>query len=164
MQKQSAVMVIMGVLVVAGLALSVWGDQILFEDFAKGEGRIGAGEGLSARVEMDESQSGVFAVEVLELEQDAIHATVTDPHGNQILRKLIAKNAHEGYFDTGVGGTYTLAIDNSGQADAIVAGYIGPEPDASKRTVAFVSIYILIVGLAGMPIAIVYAAVTRKRR
>jgi len=164
MQKSSVLLVAMGGLVAGGLALSVWGNEALFEDFAKNEGRIGAGGALEVRAAMEESQSGVFAVEVLELRHGTIHATVSDPDGGRILMELVDKEAYEGYFDVGVSGNYTLVIGNSGQEEKLVAGYLGPEPDASKRTLAFVSVYVLVVGLIGMLVAVIYAAVARRRR
>ena len=164
MQKSSIFLVIMGGLIAGGLALSVWGNEVLFEDFVKDEKQVGIDESLSVQVSLEESQNGVFAVNVLELKQNTIYATVTDPHGNQILRELIDKEAYEGYFDINITGNYTLTIDNSDQEEKFMAGYIGPEPDASKRTIAFVSIYILIIGLIGMLIVVIYAIVTRKRR
>jgi len=164
MQRSSVVLVLMGGLIAGGMALSVWGNQALFEDFAKGEGSVGAGESLSVQVPLDESQSGVFAVEVLELRQGTIRATVTDPHGSQILAEQVDGEAYEGYFEIGVAGNYTLRVDNSDRVEKLIAGYIGPEPDASKRAVAFASIYILVIGLVGMTAAVIYALVARRRR
>jgi len=163
MQRSSVLLVIMGGLVAGGLALSVWGNEVLFEDFAKKESKIGTNEALEVQVAMEESQNGVFAVEVLELRQNTIHATVSDPNGGQVLRETVDKEAYEGHFDVGVSGNYTLTIENSGQEKKFVAGYLGPEPDASKRTLAFVSIYVLIVGLIGMFVAVIYAVARRRR-
>jgi len=164
MQKSSVLLAVMGGLVAGGLALSVWGNEVLFEDFAKNEGKIGMNGALEVQAAMEESQNGVFAVEVLELRQNTIHATVSDPNGGQVLREVVDKEAYEGYFDVGISGNYTLVIDNSGQEEKLVAGYLGPAHEASKRALAFVSVYVLVVGLIGMFVAVIYAAVARRRR
>ncbi len=164
MQKSSISLVIMGGLVAGGLGLSVLGNEVLFEDFAKNEGVIGAGDRLEVRVSMERSEGGVFAVEVPGLRQDTIHAAVNDPGGNQILRESVDREAYEGYFEVSVPGNYTLVIESSDREERLVAGYIGPEPDASKRTIAFVSIYMLVIGLAGMAAAVIFAIVTKRRR
>ncbi len=164
MQKSSVLLVIMGGLVAGGMALSVLGNEVLFEDFAKNEGRIGTGDRLEVQVPMEQSESGVFAVEVLELRQDTIYAAISDPSGNQILREAVDREAYEGYFDVSMSGNYTLMVDNSDREEKLIAGYIGPEPDASKRTIAFVSIYMLVIGLVGMLAAVVFAIVAKRRR
>lgn len=162
MQKHSAILVVMGGLVAGGMGLSVWGNEVLFEEFAKAEGRIGAGQALEVGVAM-ERQSGVFAVEVIEMAPGTVHATVTDPDGNEILRERVDGEAYEGYFDAGIAGNYTLTVHSSDREERLAAGYIGPEPDAAKRSIAFVSVYILVIGLAGMLISIAYAAIARRR-
>ena len=154
----------MGGLIAGGLGLSVLGNEVLFEDFAKNESKVGIEDNLEVQVTLEESQKGVFAVEVLELKPDTIYATIYDPNQNQVLMELIDKEAYEGYFDVNMSGNYTLKVENSDQEEKFIAGYIGPEPDASKRTIAFVSIYLLIIGLIGMLVAVIYAIATRKRR
>lgn len=166
MQKSSVILVVMGGLVAGGLAMSAWGNHVLFEDFERGDGAVGAGKSLSVQVQMDGERGGVFAVEVIGSgeEGDVLHATVTDPRGDGVAMDRIAGDVHEGYFDADTAGRYTLTVESSGGQERTAAGYIGPEPDAPKRAVAFVSIYILIVGLAGMLAAIVYAAASKRRR
>jgi hypothetical protein len=40
---------------------------------------------------------------------------------------------------------------------------IGPEPDAGKKSLGFISLYILIVGLIGMVGVAIYAIKNRKK-
>lgn len=160
MQKSSLLLLLAGGLIIGGLGLSVWGNQIIFEDFIKKEGSIAPGESMMVEATMEES--GVFAVEVLGSDEGEIFVSIKDPNGNSISQDTVKQKVFEGYFDVDVFGNYTLIIENQGRDDVLVAGYIGPEPDASKRTIAFLSIYVLIVGLVGIVIAIIYSVVKRK--
>ena len=164
MRRIPALLAGMGALAVGGLALSAWGNQLLFEDLAGERGEIGAGGSLAVKSHMGQSQKGVFAVEVADPDPGVIRATVSGPGGGRIAEEAVDGGAFEGYFDAGAGGEYTLTVENAGGGAKRVAGYIGPEPDASKRAVAFVSMYVLVVGLVGMPAAAAYAVITRKRR
>ncbi len=162
MQKSSVLFLLAGGLIIGGLALSVWGNQVIFEDFVKDEGIIVSGEEIRVSTAMKVSEQGIFAVDVLQLKEDSIFVTVIDPFENQIVQQMANQETFEGYFDVNTAGNYTLVITNSDEEDAFVAGYIGPEPDALKRSIAFVSIYVLIVGLVSIVIVIVYAIVKRK--
>ncbi len=163
MQRHSVILVIMSGLVAAGLVLSAWGTEVLLEDLAKGEGIVRDDSALEVAVFM-ESRNGIFVVEVLEMSPGIIHAAIIDPDGNTIASEQVDMDVYEGYFDADVSGNYTLAIFSTDAEGRIAAGYIGPEPDASKRTMAFVSMYVLIIGLAGMLATIIYAIVAKRRR
>ena len=53
-------------------------------------------------------------------------------------------------------------IENRGEQVKIF-GVIGPEPDAGKRSLGFISLYILVIGLIGMLIVAVYIVINRKK-
>lgn len=168
MQKATIFLVITGSFIVAGLGLSVWGNQIIFEDLAKSEGSIQPGQKISVQKTIqqestDKPDSGIFAIGVLEFQKNTIHATITDPFGNQLTQKTIDRESYEGYFDVQNTGNYTLTIENTGQTNVQITGYLGVQPDAAKRTIAFISIYVLIIGLVGFVVAIIYSAVQRKK-
>ena len=155
-------LLIAGGLIIGGLALSIWGNQVIFEDFVKKENNVSSGEKMIVEATMKESEKGVFAVEVLGLKKETIFVIVKDPFGNQISQETVDQEAFEGYFDADTSGNYTLIVENLDESDMFIAGYIGPEPDASKRTIAFVSIYVLVIGLISIVIAIIYAIAKRK--
>lgn len=170
MHKSSVILVAMGGLVAGGLAMSMWGNQVLFDDFTKVDGMVGADQGLSVQVQMDGSRDGVFVVEMIGLEAGGgdvgeAYATVTDPGGAVLVMDPIRNGIHEGYFEVGMAGGYTLAIEYSGLQDEVTAvGYVGPQPEAEKRTIAFVSAYVLVIGLAGMLAAVAYAVISKRRQ
>jgi hypothetical protein len=65
-------------------------------------------------------------------------------------------------FDVSTSGTYKLLIVNTGEQLKIF-GVIGPEPDSGVRSLGFISLYILIMGLIGMFIVTVYLVIKRKK-
>ena len=164
MQRSSVFLLSMGFLIIAGLALSVAGNQIIFEELEKNESKIAVGQKILVQKDMSEGQGGVFAVGVLGMGSGSVvYASVEDPFGVQIIREQVDKETYEGYFEATMSGNYTLTIENAGDEEKFVTGYIGPEPDASKQTLAFVSIYILFIGLIGMIVAVIYAVIKRRK-
>ena len=59
-------------------------------------------------------------------------------------------------------GKYELIIQSSIQEEIRVFGVIGPEPDAGAKSLGFISLYILVVGLIGMAGIGVYAIKNRR--
>lgn len=149
-----------GVLVAAGLGISTWGSQLVFEEFDVGQGRIGPGERVSASQVMEAGQRGVYAVESPDL--DSVRAVLSGP-GGELSEKPHGRGASEGAFEAGREGRYVLEVYNDGPEAGFVAGYVGPEPDAEKMTIAFVSIYVLVAGIGMLAGGVGYAALSRRR-
>lgn len=157
-------LVAMGAIVAGGLAMSMWGNQALFEDLVVETSTLGPSDTLEASVHMEEGR-GVFAVEAVGAAHDTIHVEVVEPGGaGLVLGHFMENEAHEGSFDAGMPGEYVLLVSNRGHDDMAVTGYIGPEPDSAKRSIAFVSMYMLITGLVGMPVGIIWSVTGRRRR
>lgn len=154
MSKAFAICVAGGVLVSAGLGASTWGSQAIFEEFDVGQGRVGPGQSVSASKHMEQGARGVYAVEVPDL--DSVRAVLSGPQGT-VEERLYGSGASEGLFEAGAEGLYVLDVYNEDSEEGFVAGYVGPEPDAGKRAVAFVSIYVLVAGIGMLAGGAVYA-------
>lgn len=162
MERSSLFLVLMGTVVAAGLGMSVWGNQVLFEGFTSDGRTLDPADILVVTAQLNES-SGVYAVEVAGTMPDAIYVTVTGPDGSGIVvEEKVNADAHEGHFVT-TPGKHSLSVANRGDQELPVTAYIGPEPDASKRTIAFVSMYMLVIGMVGMPIGIIWTVAKRRR-
>jgi hypothetical protein len=165
MLKSSVLFVIVGSLVGAGIVLSFYGNQVIFEDLVKGDGQIKFGEKLTIPVELDikKTQNEVYAIQIIDFKEGTISVKVLDPLDREIESKSINTEVFEGHFNITESGTYKLVIENTGEKEIKIFGVIGPEPDAGKKSLGFISLYILIIGLAGMIGVAIYAIKSRKK-
>lgn len=158
-------MVVVGGLVGIGIILSVYGNQAIFEDLAKEEGEIVFGEDLTVTIELEESvnKKGIYAVQILNFKENTFSVSLYDPFGIEIESKSINEEVFEGEFDIVSTGTYQLVIKSNEQEKSRVYGVIGPEPDAGVKSLGFISLYVLVIGLIGMIGVGIYAIKNRRR-
>jgi hypothetical protein len=147
-----------------GIILSFYGSYVIFEDLNQGDGDVGSEQGLIVEVELDptEIQTGIYAVQIIDFEIGTVTVNILDPFNTIIESQSINEEAYEGLFDITTSGTYKLSIENSGKQVKIF-GVIGPEPDAGKRSLPFISLSILVIGLMGMLGLAVFMAINRKK-
>lgn len=165
MQKSNILLVGVGCLVSVGIVLSFFGNQMIFEDLAKSEGDIKVGNKLEISTELDETvnKNGIYAVQILDFKEGVFSASVYDPLGIEIESQSINKEVFEGKFDIISSGTYLLVIESNSQDESKVYGVIGPEPDAGVKSIGFISLYILVIGLIGMVGVAIYAIKNRRK-
>lgn len=146
-----------------GFGLSVYSNQLKFEDLARIEGGVPEDSFLEVEVELNvEDKKGIFAVQADVPEDQSVTAKVVDPSGSEISTVQVKKEPYEEEFEIFSSGKYRLKIENSEREEILVLGVIGPTPDAFKRSLEFASGYFLLVGLLGMlAIAIL---IIRKRK
>ncbi len=164
MKKSGIFLVVVGGLTGIGIILSFYGNSLIFEDLIQKDGDVGVGQDLIVEVELDnnEAQTGIYAVQIIEFESATVTASILDPFNTVIESQSIDQEAYEGLFDVSTSGTYKLLIENTGEQLKIF-GVIGPEPDSGVRSLGFISLYILIMGLIGMFIVTVYLVIKRKK-
>jgi len=164
MKKSGMALVASGALIGIGVILSFYGNYIIFEDLAKTNGVVSTGNSLTLEVDLDHSKSktGIFAVQIIDFKNQIVSAMIVDPLENTIESKSINEESYEGIFDINMSGTYKLIIENSGD-ELTVFGVIGPEPEEWKQSLAFVSLYILVIGLFAMALIAVLFVINRKR-
>jgi len=164
MKKSGMVLVAAGALIGIGIILSFYGNYIIFEDLAKTNGVVSTGNSLILEVDLDHSKSktGIFAVQIIDFKNQIVSAMIVDPLENTIESKSINEESYEGIFDINMSGTYKLIVENNGD-ELTIFGVIGPEPEEWKQSLAFVSLYILVIGLFGMALIAVLFAINRKR-
>jgi len=163
-QKSGILFVIVGGIVGLGIVLSFYGNQVIFEGLTKAEGQVKLGEDLVIPVEFDNTQKqiGVYAIQIIDFKKE-ITTKILDPFDNEIESQTINQEVFEGRFNITVPGTYKLVIENTDEKEIKVFGVIGPEPDAGKKSLGFISLYILVIGLAGMAGVTIYAIKNRKK-
>jgi len=164
MQKTGILFVIVGGIVGLGIILSFYGNQVIFEDLIKGEGQVKSGENLVIPVEFNgvQTQNGIYAIQIIDFKK-GVTVKILDPFDREIESQTINQEVFEGQFKIEESGTYKLVIENSDENEIKVFGVIGLEPDAGKKSLGFISLYILVIGLAGMVVTAIYVIKNRKK-
>ena len=166
MQKIGIFVIIVVVIVGLGIGLSFYGNQIVFEDLNTDVGTITLGKDLIVTSEMGiDSDMGIYAVEIIDFNENTkVSAKILDPFNSLIESEEITEQRFEEKFELTNDGTYQLVLETSSEEEVQVFGVIGPEPDPGKKSIGFISLYILIIGLVGMSAVAIYAIKNRRNR
>jgi len=165
-QKSGLVIVIFGLLIVVGLVVSVIENQVTLEGINQGNGKVSSSEIVTISVDIDreDTQTGIFAVQVMEFKKNTISAKILDPSEIEIISQNVNEDNFEEKFDIIESGTYQLIIQSSDDDEIYVTGAIGPLPDADKKFIlSTVSLIILIIGMIGLAITGIIGIKNRKR-
>jgi hypothetical protein len=165
-QKSGLVIVIFGLLIVVGLAVSVVENQITLEGINQGNGKVTSTETvtISADIDKEITPVGIFAVQIMEFKENTISAKILDPSNIEIISEKINEETLEKEFDVFETGTYQLIIQSSDDEEIYVAGAIGPLPDANKKLIlSTISLGILVIGMIGLAVTGLYEIKNRKR-
>jgi len=170
MLSAGAMLAIVGGLVAAGLALSFYGSLIITGDLEQRAGLVGGPDGapvsVSAELGADAAATrGVFVVQVMDPDAGAgVSARVLGPSGEELAFERVDGDSHEGYFDVGDAGAYTLRVDGDGQGGTEVLAVVGALPGTEKIAVGITGFYLIVAGLVGMGAVGVIAVRARSRR
>lgn len=163
MQRPTLILFAMAILIAAGMGLSIFASQVVFEDLVAGNDTLEPGETLEISTEIS-SGTGIFAVEIIDYADGmAVSARVLGPFGSTISSTEIDTNVHQEVFRVDEDHEYTLLLESLHVEPVHVLGVIGPEPDAGQTSLGFVSFYILLVGVVGMVVSTVYLIWKRRR-
>ncbi|MEK0320743.1 MAG: hypothetical protein QQN61_06600 [Nitrosopumilus sp.] len=164
MQKLAIMLVGTTSLIVIGLILLVVGNQVILEGISQGSEKVSSSQTLTISVDFDsqETSIGVFAVQIMEFKDNTFSAKVLDPFDSEIIFQAINKQTIEKKFDVLETGTYKLIIESIGDEEPIVFAAIGPLPDAGKKSIGFISVYTLVIGMIGLVVVGIYGI--KKRR
>ena len=166
MQKAGLMVVIAGVLIVSGLIISVLGNQLTLEGIVQENGKVSSTQtvSISADFDADNTQIGIFAVQVMESKESTTYAKILDPSDIEIISQKVNEDTIEREFDVVETGTYTLLIQGSSDEEVFVTGAIGPLPDTGKKfIISTISTVVLIIGMSGLVMIGIYLIINRKR-
>ena len=165
MQKSGIMLVSSAALIVIGLILSVLASQIILEGISQGNEKVSSSQPLSISVEFDSSATsiGVFAVKIIEFKDNTFSVKVLDPFDTEIIYQSIIEEAIEKEFDVLETGTYKLIIESTSSEEPIVLAAIGPLPDAGKKSLGFISLIILVIGMGGLVVIGIYGIKNRRK-
>ncbi|MFQ5782070.1 MAG: hypothetical protein ACE5GR_03320 [Nitrosopumilus sp.] len=165
MQKSKIILLASGILIAVGLVLSVVGNQVILEGVNQGDGKISLEQTLTISSDFDvqETSIGIFAVRIMEFQDNTFSVKVLDPFDIEIISEKIEQETIEEKFDIFESGTYKLIIESTSNHETPVFAAIGPLPDAGKKALGFISVYVLISGMIGLIGSGIYAVKSRKR-
>ena len=166
MQKSGLIIVILGLLIVTGLLVSIVGNQMTLEGIIQGNGKVSSTQTVTilADFDMEETQIGVFAVQVMELKENTIRMKILDPSDIEIISQDVNEDTVEEKFNVLETGTYELIIHSSDDEGIYVTGAIGPLPDANKKfIISIISTSTLVIGMAGLVVIGAYEIKNRKK-
>ena len=166
MQKAGLMVVIAGILIVSGLIISVLGNQLTLEGIVQENGKVSSTQtvSISADFDADNTQIGIFAVQIMESKESTTYAKILDPSDIEIVSQKVNEDTIEREFDITETGTYTLLIQGSSDEEIFVTGAIGPLPDTDKKfIISIISTSVLIIGMSGLVMIGIYLIVNRKR-
>lgn len=165
MVKPKPIIIASGILVLIGIAITVYQSQTTSENLTNQQETLSGGKQMTVTKNMDpnSNQKGVYVIQVTDLKNDDnIKAIVIDPYGNTIITKPITKSPIQELFKVSTSGNYSLQIENQGQRDIQILGIIGYYPEGIE--LADISGFIvLMAGLSGLAVGMMYLIKNRVK-
>ena len=159
-------MVIFGLLIVAGLAISLVENQMTLKGINQGNGKVSSNDTVTVSVDINKEDTpvGIFAVQVMEFKENTISAKILDPSNIEIISQKVNDEILEEEFDVFESGTYQLIIESNDNDETYVTGAIGQIPDVEQKLIlSTISFSVLIIGMIGLVIVGISGIKNRKR-
>ena len=165
MVKPKPIIIISGILVLIGIAITAYQSQTTSENLSNQQNTLAIGTQMVVTKGMnpENNQNGVYSIQITDFRSDDnVKVTVIDPIGTPIITKKMTKSPIQEMFKITSSGNYTLQIENHGQREIQVLGIIGYYPQGIE--VADISGFIaLITGLSGLAVGMMYLIKNRVK-
>ncbi|MDE1726208.1 MAG: hypothetical protein KGH89_02970 [Thaumarchaeota archaeon] len=158
MSKSKTILIISGILVIIGILISFSQSETEMNSLASVQQSLTTNTSMNVSKSLDpiESKDGAYSVQISDFKDgDNINVSVIDPSGSIITTKSIIKSSFQENFTISSTGIYELKIQNAAPQDIQVLGIIGYYPQGATLLDAL-SIIVLIVGLSGLAIGMMY--------
>lgn len=165
MRKSGTLIVGSGILIIAGLFTLVLGNQAILEGIVQDNGMISSKQTLTISKDFDSQITpiGIFAVQIMEFEENTFYAKILNPFDIEIISQEINEETVEEEFDVVDSGTYKLIIQSNNNEETQVFGAIGPIPDSGKKALGFIPVYMIVAGMVGLAVVGIIEIKNRKR-
>jgi len=152
MEKLGLIIIASGAIIVIGLVLLALGNQVILDSVSQGDGKVSINQDITVSTNIDSKKTsmGIFAVQVIDIKENIFSAKILDPLGIEIITLKVNEETIEEKFDVIESGIYKLVIQSSIEEKSQVFGAIGPLPDEGKKTISFISVYVVIIGMIGL--------------
>jgi hypothetical protein len=164
-KKPIMLLAIGGFLVIVGFGLSIYGSQLIIENLAMQEKRLGIGTSMELSKELDPSinENGVYVLQTVDFsEASHLQTSVYDPSGQVILSKSVEHSPFQDNFTISTTGTYKLLIENIGERELEVNAVLGYLPEGQSVTVSIFGLIVIIIGFIGLGTGIFYFIKSRR--
>ena len=121
---------------------------------------------ITKMMNLDNNREGVYGIKITDLkDDDDVNAVIIDPSGNALVTKSITTSPIQEFFKVPSPGNYTLQIDNHGQREIQILGFIGYYPVGfeSDETSGNIVPIMLIIGLSGLAVGTMYLIKNRAK-
>jgi hypothetical protein len=164
-RKSGTLIVGSGILIIAGLFTLVLGNQAILEGIVQDNGMISSKQTLTISKDFDSQITpiGIFAVQIMEFEENTFYAKILNPFDIEIISQEINEETVEEEFDVVDSGTYKLIIQSNNNEETQVFGAIGPIPDSGKKALGFIPVYVIVAGMVGLAVVGIIEIKNRKR-
>jgi hypothetical protein len=164
-RKSGTLIVGSGILIIAGLFTLVLGNQAILEGIVQDNGMISSKQTLTISKDFDSQITpiGIFAVQIMEFEENTFYAKILNPFDIEIISQEINEETVEEEFDVVDSGTYKLIIQSNNNEETQVFGAIGPIPDSGKKALGFIPVYMIVAGMVGLAVVGIIEIKNRKR-
>ena len=165
-KKPVILLVIGGFLIVFGIGLSVYGSQMIIENFATEEKRLGIGMSMELSKELDPSinENGVYVLQIADFKEESrLQTSVYDSLDQIVVSKSIEHNMFQDNFTISTAGTYKLLIENTGEREPEVTAVLGYLPEGQSLTISIFGFIVIIIGLIGLGAGIIYLIKSRGK-
>ena len=165
MVKPKPIIIVSGLLVLIGIAITAYQAQTTAENLSNQQQTLAVGGQMVVTKDMDPAQNedGVYSLQVTDFtSSDNVKANVVDPAGSTIITKTITKSPMQESFKVSSPGTYKLQIENQGQREIQVLGIIGYYPKGIEL-IDVSGFIILVIGLSGLAIGMMFLIRNRTK-
>lgn len=154
MQKSGSIVVGSGVVIIIGLFLLVLGNQAILEGIIQDNGKVNSEQSFSISNNFDSQITpiGIFAVQIIEFQENTFSAKILDPSDIEINSHEINDETIEEEFKVLETGNYKLIIQSNSNEETQVFGAIGPLPDSGKKVLGFIPVYVIVAGMIGLAV------------
>jgi hypothetical protein len=164
-KKFKLIIIISAILVIIGIALTFYEFQLINLNVVNQQQNLLTGTSMNLTKDLDPSmnQNGVYSVQITDFQKnDDIKVSILNSVGETIISKQITKNPLQENFLISTKGIYKIQIENQGSKEVQILAIIGNYPQ-NRELIDMCSNILLIVGLSGLAIGIMYLVKNRVK-
>ena len=165
MKRSSLIFLISGGMIMGGFALSVYGSQLITENVSIEENILQPSTTMSIQMKLDPTinDEGRYVAQITDFNEGILDISVLGPNDISLISKSLTLSSLEEGFIIDSAGDYILEIRNAGEDAVSVVGAIGYLPPNTILALSAAGLIIVIIGLGGIVIGVIYFVKTKLK-